>query len=396
MSDMTNSNESLPEISLVRDDLIFHAQRRVGLIPERGLGIIRRALFFALLTWLPLVVWSLYKGTALQSQIHEPLLNHFGIHARFLAAIPLMILSEGLMYNVLTKLIPYFYTSGLIRDEQQSAFTQAIQKTLSLGNSKLPLLIIAAIVCLSVVFQPAYRDIHELDWANVGKTGDFNMGFGGWWMIFVSRPVFTALVCISLWRLILLFLLFKRIAALDLELVPTHPDRAGGLGFLEKTPTAFSLLALAISVVLASRLAHEVLYHGMQLQSLRSLLTVYLIVIAVLLLSPLMAFIPKLAAAKRKARLEYGALVGNHGRLVHRRWIRHEPIADDSLLQAPELGPVADTQSLYEAAIKMRSAPIGKSAVLSIVLPAAIPLLALFAIQVPIKDIVVKLFSIIF
>ncbi|MGZ8916154.1 MAG: hypothetical protein ACXW1Z_23995 [Methylobacter sp.] len=393
---MANKNEPELEISLVRDDLIFLAQRRIGLIPERGLGILRRALFFALLTWLPLVIWSFLKGTALHGQINKPLLNHFGIHARFLVAIPLMILGEGMMHNVLTKLIPYFYTSGLVRDEHKNAFTLVIQKAISLRNSKLPWVVIATIVCLSVIFQPAYQDMHELDWANVGTTGQFNLGFGGWWMIFVSRPISTALVWISLWRLILVFLIFKWIAALDLELVPTHPDRAGGLGFLEKIPTAFSLFVFAISLVLASRLAHDVIYHGMQLQSLKSLLVVYLIVIAVLFLSPLMTFIPKLSAAKRRARLEYGALVGNHGRLVYRRWIRHEPIADDALLQAPELGPVADTLSLYEAAIKMRSVPIGKTAVLGVVLPAAIPLLALFALQVPIKDIIMKLFSIIF
>jgi hypothetical protein len=43
-----------------------------------------------------------------------------------------------------------------------------------------------------------------------------------------------------LWRLTLLVILLKRIAGLDLALVPTHADRAGGLGFLEKLPTAFS------------------------------------------------------------------------------------------------------------------------------------------------------------
>jgi hypothetical protein len=393
---MNNKNELDIEISLVRDDLIFRAQRRLHLIPEQGLGIIRRALFFALLTWLPLVVWSFFKGTALQGQMHEPLLNHFGIHARFLVAIPLMIFGEGMMHNIFTKLIPYFYTSGLVRNEHKSAFARIIQKAISLRNSTTPWVVIAAFVCLSAVIHPAYQDMHELDWANVGTTGQYNLGFGGWWMIFVSRPIFTALIWISLWRLIMLFLLFKWIAALDLELVPTHPDRAGGLGFLEKTPVAFSLLVFAISVVLASRLAHEIVYHGMQLQSLKSLLVVYLIVIAVVFLSPLMAFIPKLLATKRRARLEYGALVGNHGRLVQRRWIRHESINDESLLQAPELGPVADTLTLYEAAIKMRPIPIGKTAILSIVLPAALPLIALFAIKVPVKDLVLKLFSIIF
>lgn len=129
------------------------------------------------------------------------------------------------------------------------------------------------------------------------------------------------------------------------------------------------------------------------MQSLKLLTAVFLLVIVVLLLSPLLVFIPKLAAAKRRARLEYNVLVGNHGRLVHRRWIQQEPIPDDSILQAPEIGPVADSLSLYDAANNMRMAPIGKAAVLSIALLAALPLLALFAIQVPIKEILLKILT---
>lgn len=151
-----------------------------------------------------------------------------------------------------------------MRAEQHSDFKLAIQKMLSLHDSTMPWLVIAAIVILSVLEQPPFPEMHELIWANIGTASEFNLGFGGWWMVYVSRPVFFALVLVSLWRLVLLFLLFKRIAALDLEIVPTHPDRAGGLGFLEKTPNAFSLFAFAISLVMASRLAHEVIYHGVK------------------------------------------------------------------------------------------------------------------------------------
>ena len=52
---------------------------------------------------------------------------------------------------------------------------------------------------------------------------------------------------------------------------------------------------------------------------------------------------------------------------------------------------MADTLSLYEAVTKMRAAPIGKAALLIIALPAAIPMLALFAIEVPIKDLLLKI-----
>ncbi len=388
-----DQDESEFEISLVRDDLIFRFYRRIGLIPKAGLGIVRRAIFFVLLTWLPLVLWAYLSGTAIQDQADEPLLRHFGVHARFLVAIPLIVVGEWMMHGVISKLIPYFYTSGLIQESQKNAFKRALQDTLSLRDSTLPWVVISAIVFMSVVLQPPYQEMHELNWANTGTGTEFNLGFGGWWMVYVSRPIFFALVWVSLWRLVLLFLLFKRIAALDLQIVPTHPDHAGGLGFLEKIPIAFGLFVFAISLVMSSRLAHEVVYHGLQVQSLKLLAVVFLLVIVLLFLSPLLVFCPKLAAAKRKAWLDYGALVGNHGRLVHKRWIQNEAIANESLLQAPEIGPVADALSLYEAVINMRMMPIGKVAVLSIILPAAIPLIALFSIQVPIKDTLLKILA---
>ncbi len=53
------------EISLVKDDPLYRLQRRIGLIPEHGLGLIRRAVFYALLAWLPIAVWAVVKGRAM-------------------------------------------------------------------------------------------------------------------------------------------------------------------------------------------------------------------------------------------------------------------------------------------------------------------------------------------
>jgi hypothetical protein len=89
--------------------------------------------------------------------------------------------------------------------------------------------------------------------------------------------------------------------------------------------------------------------------------------------------------------LDYGALVGKHGRLVRRRWIDGERIADDGLLSAPELGPVADTIALYEAVARMRTIPVGKAALMTLAVPIAIPMLAVVAIQIPIRDLLLTL-----
>lgn len=388
---MNPSTDPAFHISLVRDDLPFRLQRRIGLIPEQGLGVLRRAVFFALLAWLPLMVWAGFTERALPGRIEEPLLQHFGIHIRFLVAVPLLILGEGMMHSMGAKLIPHFVKSGLVAPEQRERFARIIQGLIELRNRTLPWIIIGVLIIAGIALEPPTA-AHELQWAMVGGTVEApQFGFGGWWLQYVSRPIFTALLASWLWRLVLLFILLKRIAGLGLALVPTHPDRAGGLGFLEKLPAAFSLFALAVSAVVASRLAHEVLYHGVHVTSLQSLLVVFLLVLVGLCLAPLLVFVGPLGAFKRSALLEYGALVGEHGRRVRRRWILGEPLEDDPLLQAPELGPVADTQALYESVNSMRVAPIGKSAILAVAVPALIPLLALFSIEVPLKDLLMKL-----
>jgi hypothetical protein len=91
--------------------------------------------------------------------------------------------------------------------------------------------------------------------------------------------------------------------------------------------------------------------------------------------------------------MEYGALVARHGRLVRQRWILGEPVADDALLGAPELGPVADTLTLYDAARKMRSFPIARRSVVAIALPAALPMIGVLAMEIPIKDLLLKLLT---
>ena len=79
-----------------------------------------------------------------------------------------------------------------------------------------------------------------------------------------------------------------RVARIDLRLVPTHPGRAGGLGLLEKLPGAFALVSLALSAMLASRWAHEVLHHGAPLTAYRHAVIVFVVVWTALLLLPLL------------------------------------------------------------------------------------------------------------
>jgi hypothetical protein len=139
--------------------------------------------------------------------------------------------------------------------------------------------------------------------------------------------------------------------------------------------------------VLASRWAHDVVYHDVDVRSLRLQMGGFVVISVLLFSSPLLAFVPVMMRAKRKALLDYAALVGNHGRLVRNRWILKQPVTDDGLLNAPELGPLADTGPAYDAVVAMRVLLLGRASVLPLLVAALIPVVAVLAIEVPIAQI---------
>ncbi|MEB2344081.1 MAG: hypothetical protein OZ948_05025 [Deltaproteobacteria bacterium] len=370
-------------LSLVSGDLGFRLQRAIGLIPRAGLGVGRRALVLAALTWLPIAAWATWTGRA-AGGAGEPLLQHFGVSVRCLVAIPLFVLAEAMAHTTTRRIFPYFLHSGLVPEPDHGRFAETLHGVARLRDRAQPWLVLAVLVAAWTLAAPTHAGVHELVWAE--EAGSHRLGFGGFWFAYVVRPLYLLLALAWLWRLFLLAIALTRVARLPLAIVPTHPDRAGGLGFLGTLPRSFALVVLGVASVVAARWAHEVVYHGLALDALRLPMIGFVVLMLVLVLAPLLAFAPRLAAARRAALLDYGALVGRHGRLVHQRWIEGRPLADDALLGAPELGPVADTLALHGAVRAMRPVPLDRGALLAIALPAALPMLAVVAIRIPIQD----------
>jgi hypothetical protein len=377
-------------LALVRGDLPFRLQRRLGLIPPDGLGLVRRAVFWSMLGWLPVVLWAWHVGRVLPGGAAEPLLAHFGIHARLLVAVPLLILAEGPANALTARLLPELVRSGIVPPSELPAYRDVLAGVARLRDATLPWIMIVGVVLALACVPEALHRAHEVDWAEGAAPGG-QPGFGGLWYLWVGRSIFLALLLSWLWRLVLLTVLCRRIARLDLAIVPTHPDRSGGLGFLDRLATLFAPVVLAAGSVLASRWAHDAVYHGLAMQSVRVEMAAFIVACVLLFTLPLLAFAGPLKKAKKQALLDYGALVGRHGRLVHERWIEGKPLADDAVLEAPELGPVADTAVLFDSVRAMRTVPIGKSTVLPLAAAAVLPLLAALAIQVPAKDLLLTL-----
>lgn len=386
---MTDSGDHPPAVSLIRGDPLYRVQRAVGLIPAEGLGIGRRAVFFALVTWLPIAVWAWWRGHAVAGALDEPLLHHFGVTIRCLVAIPLLIIAEGVAHAVTMRLLPQFLRAGIVTDNE--AFRAVVRRAERARDQTLPWILIAGAVIAWVVLAPATNQAHDIIWA-VDEPATRSVGFGGWWYLYVARAVYVALMLAWFWRLFLLTRFMFYLSRLPLSLVPTHPDRHAGLGFLSAVPGAFALVILALSAVLSAGWAHDVKYHEMSLSSLKVPAASFLVLVLVIFLSPLFVYLPVLARTRKFARLEYAALVARHGRAVRERWINGKPVVEDEpLLEAQEIGPVADTISMYDAVERMRPVPVDKTSLIAVLVPAIIPMVLVVALRVPLKEMILSL-----
>jgi hypothetical protein len=167
----------------------------------------------------------------------------------------------------------------------------------------------------------------------------------------------------------------------------------GGLGFLQQLPKAFILVTLAMSAVLASRWIHDSVYHQIALDTLKLPLISFVVLWGLTVLAPLFVFSAKMISTRKRAMREYSALLAEHGRLVHQKWILGQKIGERAILDAPELGPSADIQAIYAAVKNMRTTPVGKSCIMPILVPIALPMIIVTATQIPLMKILTTLFK---
>jgi len=382
---------SATEFSPVDNEPPLRWWRRLRIVPVREIGAGRRAVLVALVAWVPIAVWALATGRLMHADGGEALFQHYGIHVRYLFAIPLLILAEAALHRGSVAIARQFVASGAIEPAILPRFEATNRGLVRLRDASLPWVLgLGFAIAWSFADPPSNHD-DAMSWA---YGADGRLGFGGFWAAYVARPIFFALLLGWLWRIALVTLWAWRVGRLGLSLVPSHPDRTGGIAFVEKLPGAFALVTLGLAAVPASRWAHEVVHHGASLASFRLPALAFVLLWTLILLLPLFAFAAPLRRARRAAVPAYASLVGDQGRLVHRRWIERKAIDDDEVLEPAGVGAVADASVLYDAVKKMRAVPVGKAALAGILVPLAIPFLLLATVQIPLKDMLLKLLKV--
>lgn len=360
-----------------------------------------RILVITLFAWLPLFLLSLLAGTALGG-VRIPFLYDVEMQMRFLVALPLLIGAELLLHKRLRIVVQQFAERGIIPEEALPRFGEIIDSAMRLRNS-----IAVEVTLLLIVFVGGHflwsaasgmgQVVQQTaTWYATKSEGVVRLTPAGYWYSFVSRPLFQFILVRWYFRLFVWARFLWQVSRLNLHLIPTHPDRAAGLGFLSVSVYAMSLLILAHGTLLSGVLAGRIFYTGSKLMDFKVEGIAVIGIIMVMVLGPLLVFSPHLMRAKKAGLREYGKLASRYVEEFDQKWIRGHAPGDEPLIGSGDIQSLADMGNSFEIIKGIQPIPFTKETVIQLIVITLLPVSPLALTMMPLEELIKKFIGVIF
>ena len=377
---------------------LYQVLRRTHLAGD-GLQLLRRRIVVLTgFAWVPLLVLSVVEGHAWGPSVALPFLYDVDTHVRFLVAMPLLILAEMVVHQRIRPTALQFLDRHLIPDSARAAFDEAIASAMRWRNSvaaEIALMAVVYIVGVGFLWRTQIALI-ATSWHGAPVNGAWHPSIAGWWLGLVSLPLFQFLLLRWYFRLIIWTRFLWQVSRIQLSLMPTHPDRCGGLGFLASVGYTFAPLLVAQGALLAGLMANRIFYAGARLPEFKVELIGLVAVMVFALLGPLLVFSPQLEAAKRVGLREYGVLAQRYVREYDRKWLRGGAPPDEPFLGSGDIQSLADLGNSFEVVKEMRWVPFGLPTVLQLAVMTLMPVLPLTLTMISLEELLDRLLKIVF
>jgi hypothetical protein len=317
-----------------------------------------------------------------------------GVHVRFLVAIPLFFLCETWVGPRMAEFARDIARFGIVPESGRPAFGAVIRRIDRLKDPWPAEILFLMAVVVFVFIEPA---------ANLpGTTGNWKLLLAetggrtgpvlGWYLWF-CLPLFRFLLLRWLWHLGLWCYFLWRVQKLDLHLVPTHPDHAAGLGYLEVVQEHFATLVVAMSAVVAASSAEGLASGTMAFETLYRLIPAILLVAVLLFIGPLLMFSPKLWVCRISGWSDYMGMASRYINAFDRKWIRGENPSAQPLLGTADMQSLADLTNSVNVVRNMQWIPVSRRLVVSLGVSALVPIAPLLFFRYPVSDVAAKLFQ---
>jgi hypothetical protein len=382
--------------SLVLGGPLYQLLVRVGLIkpPLNRVGL--RMGVIPLFAWLPLAMLALLDGRFLTG-VAVPFLLDYEVQARLLLMLPLLIGAEVLIHQRTSGIVQQFLERQIIPEEDQPRYQALIASTLRLRNS-VPIEVGLAVLVFgfgSFVWRAAVSLDADTWYASVTSGGKLYTP-AGYWYAFVAIPLAQFILVRWYFRFFLWGRFLWRVSRLNLTLVPTHPDRACGLGFLGNAVVALAPFLAAHTILLAGFIADRILHGASKLPEFQGEIAAMAGFLLLVALGPLCVFAPRLSQARLAGLRRYGTLASAYVIHFDRKWIGRRSQTEEALLGTADIQSLADLANSFEIVQNVRIFPFDRRTLLQLAIIIALPILPLTLTMFPLDEIVRRLLKVVF
>jgi len=390
-----NFLEGSPDFSLVLGGPVYQLLRKTHLGGDHLELLYRRLLVITSIAWLPLLLLATI-GPLAGSAGRLSFLRDVEVHARFLVALPVLIAAELLVHARLTPIVRRFIDLRIILPADLPRFNRAVKAAVRLRNS-VPLEI-ALLACVYIFGLWLWSDRVVLGTATwyARAGGRWDLTPAGFWYVFVSIPIAQFVLLRWYMRFFIWYRFLWQVSRINLNLIASHPDRCGGMGFLGKTSWAFGPILFAQGAMLAGVVASRVLYRGESLPSFKLQIGGFIAFFLVVILGPLLMFTPKMAAARRKGLGEFALLAQRYVEGFQQKWIAGQHTSDEELLGTGDIQSLADLGNSFGLARDMRVVPFGLDDITRLAAVTAAPFLPLLLTIWSPEELIVRLIKVVF
>ncbi len=370
---------------------LYQLMLRLRMVREPLDLLTRRVVTISLLTWLPLLILAIIVGRA-WGGVKVPFLYDIATHVRFLVSLPLLILAEWVVHIRFRPLIEQFLAREIIAPSDLPRFEQIIESSRRIRNS-----VLAEAILLVLVFtagQLLWRtqgSLQSATWyADEGSAGR-HLTPAGMCYAYWSLPIYQFILFRWYFRLFIWSRFLWKVSRLDLQLVPTHPDCAGGLGFLAGSAHALMPILIAQSATISGVMANRIFFEGAKLLQFRFEILGLILFLLAMALGPLIVFAPVLMRCQRLGNREYGRLASRYVTDFDRKWLRSDA-ARDEFLGSADIQSLADLSNSFSVIKSMGPFPFSKTTAIRLAVVTALPLLPLTLTVIPLDELIDRLF----
>ena len=394
---MTEPNlfEEPHDFSLVLGGPIFQLFRRSHLAGDHLELLYRRLIIIALVAWLPLLLLATL-GSAAGNAGRLSFFHDVEVHVRFLIALPVLVAAELIVHSRIRPVVRRFVERRIVLPQDLPRFHSAIESAIRLRNSvRVEVGLLVFVYTFGLWLWHGRIAIDASTWYAM-RGGRWHLTPAGFWYVFVSIPILQFILLRWYLRLFIWFRFLWHVSRINLNLIPTHPDRCAGLAFLGKSAYAFGPILFAQGAMLAGLVASRVLYRGESLLSFKLQAGGFVAFFVVAILGPLLMFTPRMARAKRKGLAEYGLLAQRYVESFEQKWVLRDPAASEELLGAADIQSLADLGNCYALVREMRSVPFGLEDITRLAAATAAPLLPLLLTIFSPEELIMRIIKVVF